>query len=237
MAQDDFDALSLAQYLHLSREQVLKMADRGRLPGRKVGGEWRFSSAEVHHWLEEKIGARDDDQLAALEAQLHDESATDDQDHSYATLAELIPLEAIAIPLDARTKTSTIDAIVELAMTTGWLWDPAKLAEAVRQREDLHPTSLDNGVALLHPRRPMSGILERPFIALGRTPRGIPFGGPTLTDLFFLICSTDDRGHLVALARLSRMLGTGEYLQNLRAATDAREAYELIQAFDAEVSS
>ena len=111
---------------------------------------------------------------------------------------------------------------------------PEVMADAVRQREDLHPTSLDNGVALLHPRRPMSGVLERPFIALGRTPRGIPFGGRTLTDLFFLICSTDERWHLVALARLSRMLNTADHVASLRAATDAREAHDLIVAFDAE---
>ena len=81
------------------------------------------------------------------------------------------------------------------------------MVEAVRAREELHPTALDSGVALLHPRRPMPSILGGPILAMARTERGIPFGGRhgADTDLFFLICSIDDRDHLQTLARLSRL--------------------------------
>ena len=86
----------------------------------------------------------------------------------------------------------------ELAARSGWLWDPVGMAEAVRKREDLCPTAQDNGVALLHPRRPQPDMLAQPCLALGLTERAIPFGGAggTLTDVFFLICSTEDRGQL-----------------------------------------
>ena len=46
---EDLDVPKLAEYLHLTPEQVKKMAVRGRLPGRRVGGQWRFSEAEIHH--------------------------------------------------------------------------------------------------------------------------------------------------------------------------------------------
>jgi deoxyxylulose-5-phosphate synthase len=59
----------------------------------------------------------------------------------------LLPLEAIAVPLNARTRNSVIDSMVELAAQTGWLWDPKAMAEAVHAREDMHPTALENGVA------------------------------------------------------------------------------------------
>ena len=88
----------------------------------------------------------------------------------------MLPLEAIAIPLPARTRNSVIDSMVELAAATGWLWDPKAMAEAVRSREEMHSTALENGVALLHPRRPMAKILSQPFLALGVTTTGIPFG-------------------------------------------------------------
>ena len=79
--------------------------------------------------------------------------------------------------------------MVEVAARTGWLWDPEKVVEAVRQREEMHPTALDNGVALLHPRRPLPGILGQAFVALGVSSQGIPFGGSrsAMTDIFFLI--------------------------------------------------
>jgi PTS system nitrogen regulatory IIA component len=103
------------------------------------------------------------------------------------------------------------------------------MADAVRVREDMHPTALENGVALLHPRRPMPQILSQPLLALGCTTSGIPFGGNVpLSDVFFLICSHEDRGHLRVLARLSRLLTAPGFLNGLHEAADARAARELI---------
>jgi PTS system nitrogen regulatory IIA component len=108
------------------------------------------------------------------------------------------------------------------------------MAEAVRARESLHPTALGNGVALLHPRRPQASILAQPFLALGRTFKGIPFGDERglLTDIFFLICSTDDRCHLQVLARLSRIVGDHTFLDAIRLADDAQSVHDLITQFD-----
>ena len=64
MPYADFDVETLAEYLHISPAQVVKMAERSTLPARKIGGQWKFSRAEIHHWLEERIGAGDDADLA-----------------------------------------------------------------------------------------------------------------------------------------------------------------------------
>ena len=44
--------------------------------------------------------------------------------------------------------------MVQLAAETGWLWDPRAMADAVRSREEMHSTALENGVALLTPGGP-----------------------------------------------------------------------------------
>jgi PTS system nitrogen regulatory IIA component len=220
MATKDFDIDSLAAYLHLTPQQVARMADRGRLPGRKIAGRWRFAEAEIHHWLEDRIGVSDDDQLVQVESVLDRNRGDAD---ATVSISDMLPREAVAVPLSGRTRGSIIQKITDLAARTGLLWDPAKMAEAVRDRESLHPTALDIGVALLHPRRPMPSILAESFLALGRTYQGIPFGGRQgcLTDVFFLICSTDDRGHLRTLARLSRLLNDDSFLDGIRRADDA----------------
>ena len=220
MSHDDFDLESLAAYLHLTPAQVSRMADRGKLPGRKIGGSWKFTQAEIHHWLEDRIGASDEGELLQVEEVL-DREAGDRADEA-VSIAEMLPVEAIAAPLPARTRSSVISSMAQLAAATGLLWDAAKMADAVSARENLHPTALDNGVALLHPRRPLSNILAEPFLALGRTQQGIPFGhsGGALTDIFFLICSTDDRGHLRVLARLSRVIADPSLLAFIRESTD-----------------
>ncbi|NQT15231.1 MAG: PTS sugar transporter subunit IIA [Planctomycetes bacterium] len=232
MPTEDFDIDSLAAYLHLVPQQVARLADRGKLPGRKVAGQWRFSRAEIHHWLEGRIGLTDDD-LVDVEGVLEAERRAQQQDE--IVIADLLPPAAIAVPLKARTRNSVFNAIVKVAAQTDWLWDPDKMAQAIRDREDMYPTTLDIGVALLHPRRPLSGILAQPLLALGCTPSGIPFGGGRggLTDVFFLICSVDDRGHLRTLARLSRVITTPGFLDQLRQAPDAASAHRLIAETEA----
>ncbi|MGD9722611.1 MAG: PTS sugar transporter subunit IIA [Pirellulales bacterium] len=228
MAEDDFGVESLAAYLHLDPAQVLKLAERGQLPGRKVAGQWRFAPAVVHHWLEARMGLSSDLELEQMEGALR--RAAGEEAAPTISIVEQMPLDAIEVPLDARTRGSVITSLVAVAARTGWLWDTAKMAEAVRAREDLFPTALDNGVALLHPRRPLANLLDRPFLALGRTSRPLPFGAPrgALTDLYFLVCSTDDAGHLRTLARLSRLLGDGELLVELRQAPDAAAVRQAI---------
>ena len=233
MAEDDFDVESLASYLHLESAQVARLADRGKLPGRKVQGLWRFAQADIHHWLEGRIGLSDEDELSAMEGFLRPDIEASSQPPS---IAELLPAEAIAWPLSSRTRGSVIKDMVALAAKTGLVWDTDRMADAVRAREDLHSTALAGGVALLHPRRPMASILGGPVMALGRTERGIPFGGSVLTDVFFLICSVEDRGHLQTLARLSRLVGNADFLAALHEASNAREAHELIARAEAELA-
>jgi PTS system nitrogen regulatory IIA component len=232
MAQDDFDIDRLAAYLHMAPAAIIKLAERGKLPARRVGGEWRFSAAEIHHWLEDRIGLSDDEALVHMEGAL--DRAADVAEAEEVSIADLLKIEAIEVPLDARTRGSVIGKMTELAARTHLLWDAAKMADAVRLREEMHSTALDNGVALLHPRRPMPVILAEAVLALGITPGGMPFGsGGRLTDIFFLICSTSDHEHLRILARLSRVINDQDFLASMRAAKDAAMLHEMIRQREA----
>jgi PTS system nitrogen regulatory IIA component len=228
MAQDDFDIDRLAAYLHMMPNAVQKLAERGKLPGRRIGGDWRFSTAEIHHWLENRIGLSDEEELVHVEGALDNASAASDVEQ--VSIANLLKLEAIEIPLDVRTRGSVVGQMTEIAARTHLLWDPAKMADAVRAREEMHSTALDNGVALLHPRRPMPGILAEALLALGISPGGIPFGtNGRLTDIFFLICSTSDYEHLRILARLSRVINDQEFLTAMRGAHNPAALHKLVK--------
>ena len=236
MALEDFDIHSLATYLHVTPDQVKRMAERGKLPGRKISGKWKFSRAEIHHWFEDRIGLSNERELVEVEEVL-DKNRTP-AGLGEISISELIQSENIAIPLIARTKNSVIEKICELAADSGTLWLPDKMAQAIRTREELHPTALGNGVALLHPRRPLADAFAEPFLALGVTSSGIPFGGPRgcLTDIFFLIASTDEACHLRVLARISRLIQMDAVLDALRAATGPDEARQILKDADVEMS-
>lgn len=228
MSDRDYSIETLAAYLRIDPADVARMAERQKLPGRRVGGIWRFSPAEIHHWMEARMTDSTDAELMAMETVLE---SSEEEAASQQRLVDLVPLEAIGLPLSARTKESAIRGMVELAAQTGILWDPDAMADAVRQREEQHSTALDSGVALLHPRRPLTGALSGPVIAIGITPRGIPFGNPNgkLTDVFFLICSLDNRGHLRTVARLSRLMADPSFLDELRDCADAHYVRELLE--------
>lgn len=234
MASKEFDVDQLAAYLHMTPDKVVKFASQGKLPGRRIGGEWRFPESDIHHWIEEKIGASDPGELSKMEDILDRTAEVDD---FYTALADYLPVEAIAIPLDARTRGSVVRQMCQLAAGTGLLWDADAMAEAVSAREDLHPTALENGVAMLHPRRPQSSILAEPLLALGISASPLPFGNTSghLTDVFFLICSTDDRVHLRLLARLSRLIADNVWLTQLRSSSSPAEALEWIRTGELEL--
>jgi PTS system nitrogen regulatory IIA component len=235
MSNEDYDVQSLATFLHLTPDQVRKMADRKKLPGRRIGNQWRFSQAEIHEWFEQRIGLSDEQELGQVEKMLVNDPR--DQAEENFAVHELLAINNIYVPFMAKTKKSVIQRICDQTAATGKLWDATKMAEALISREELHPTALENGVALLHPRRPMTSIIGEPFLALGITSSGIPFGGPrgVLTDIFFLIGSTSEPVHLKVLARLSRLLQQTDFLDDLRACEDAGQAYDLIERVDMEL--
>jgi len=236
MANKDLDIDQLALYLHITPTQVNKMAVRGKIPGRRVNGDWRFSESEIHHWLEDQIGVGDAQELERMEKVL--EKNIDVSVDDRAMLSDFLSPLAIEIPLPARTRGSVIREMCQLASMTGLLWDPSVMAEAVAAREELHPTALENGVALLHPRRPQTSILAEPIVALGISTQPIPFGNVSghMTDVFFLICSTDDRVHLRILARLARLVTDEVFLTMLRSATSASEAIDIIRTAELELT-
>lgn len=232
MSSQDLDVDDLAVYLHLTPNEVSRLADRGKLPGRRVGGEWRFSQAEVHNWIEQRIGDSSKEELTQVQ-QVVDRWSRQKSDS--IELSDLLQPDAIEVPLAARTSGSVVRRMCQLAERTGLLWDAPKMVEAVQAREQLHTTALDIGVAFLHPRRPQSSILADPLLALGVSSQPLPFGNESghLTDVFFLICSTDDRVHLQVLAKLSRLVSVSGFLAELRSGASAKDAHRLVTRYEA----
>ncbi len=46
-----FKVRDAAKYLRVAPITVYRLAEKGDLPGHKVGGQWRFFRDELSHWL------------------------------------------------------------------------------------------------------------------------------------------------------------------------------------------
>jgi PTS system nitrogen regulatory IIA component len=232
MGSETMDLEQLAVYLQRDLREVSKMASRGYLPGRKVGGEWRFARAEINHWIETQLPAYTEQQLTALETR--DAAGEDDE----PVLANLLAEACIGVPLAAATRPSVLKELVRLAEQSWQVYDSEAILEAIRQREEMASTALESGVAIPHPRRPLPAAVGESLVAFGRTTSGIPFGAPDggLTDIYFLVCCRDERTHLRVLARLSRLLLRPGFVDDLRAAQTPAETLTVIEVAERELS-
>jgi PTS system nitrogen regulatory IIA component len=219
---DTMDLQELASLLGRDARELGKLANRGHLPGRKVGGEWRFSKAEIHRWLEQEMNRLSDQQLRDLELSRHGDSEPG--------LSSLIPAECIDLNFPARTRNSALRELVKLAERSHRVWNPEAILEAIIVREENGGTAHEEGFAIPHPHRRIPNTLGESVLAFGRASSGIPFGGPRgcLTDLFFLLCCTEDRLHLRALARLALVLRQESARAQLRAAQTPAEVLAVL---------
>ena len=229
MPHDWLTVDELARQLGRDRRQIEKLVNRGRIPGRKVSGEWRFHPTEITHWLEQEMREYTDRELAVLE-DAHPSTEADDD----VPVDSLLSVSSVQVPLEARTKRSVMESLVEVAGRSWQIWEPATVLKAVREREDVLSTAFDNGVAIPHSRNPLPDCLGQSLVAFGRTLSGIPFGGPKgrLTDLYFLVLCRDSRTHLRVLARLGRLIQMPDFLEELRSSDDSQTAYDVICTFD-----
>jgi PTS system nitrogen regulatory IIA component len=227
------DLEQLAAYLRRDVREVSKLANRGHLPGKKVGGEWRFASSEINYWIETQMPGLSEAELAALED--HGDTALANEE---PLVTSLLSENTIAVPLQASTKASVLRELVNLAEQSWQIYDTDALLEAIKAREELGGTALERGVAIPHPHRPLSPKAQgEAIIAFARTSRGIPFGAPDgeLTDLFFLVSCRGADMHLRVLARLSRLLLRPGFLDDLRSTETVQETLLLIERSEREL--
>ena len=229
MSHDWYTLDELAAHLGRDRREIEKLASRGRIPGRKVQQEWRFHSTEITHWLEKELREYSEPELKQLEKMQQSNELEKD-----IPVSSLLDVKMVQVPLDARTKRSVLENLIEVAGRTWEIWEPATILKAVQEREEILSTGFDNGVAIPHPRNPLPDCIGKSMIAFGKTSSGIPFGAPNrqLTDMFFLVLAKDSRTHLQVLARLGRLLQIPGFIEDLRNSETSEEAYDIICSAD-----
>ena len=227
MAHEWYTTDELAKQLGRDRREIERLASRGRIPAHKRGSEWQFHAAEVTQWLEQEMRDYSDSQLAAVEMT---QASTEVQPEVPVT--SLLKPELVQVPLEARTKRSVLEALIEVAGRTWQVWSPATILKAVQEREALLSTAFDNGVAIPHPRNPQPDTIGESLVAFGKTSSGIPFGAAnnSLSDCFFLVLCKEPQTHLQVIARLVRMMQLPDFIPMLREAETSETAYEIIHS-------
>jgi len=218
MSRPHMSVAQVAASLHMSRREIIRMAEEEILPARKVKGEWHFRPGEISNWVDQNLHSLADRRAKDRHPAHHDDLLLE---------PALKPL-GIAVNVLAKTKASVIRELVSLAERVDPAIDAAALTELVLEREKTGSTALQDGVAVPHPARPI--YCEAPVIAALRTAQPIVFGQRDggLTDLFFLICCPNHVEHLLFLGRLCRLLIDRHVQDDLRAASDAVTFHDVV---------
>ena len=149
-------------------------------------------------------------------------------------LLDILPREAIKVPLAATDRHEAIDELIELLAEHDHIRDPQKLKKVVWDREQQRSTGIGEGIAIPHGKSDCSDAL---VLAIGRPREPIDFNSVDRkpVKLIFLLASPPEKtsDHIQALGKISRIMVQAEFREKAYAAEDADTLYELIKSTEA----
>jgi len=208
-------AKEAAEYLKLAERTLVRLAHEGKIPGVKIGGQWRFRRALLDEYLD-TLAAESVVSSGAVPNQVMD-----------MPLEEIFTVDQIIPDLTAGTRPEVIHSMVEHVTGLGLVQDQTWLEAALTARERLVPTAVPEGVAFLHARRRAADKFPHQFIAMGRSKDGVVFGSPDMgkTNIFFLLALRNDALHLRWLSRLAWIVRNPGRMAGLLEAETSKEVH------------
>lgn len=217
----------VARYLRLNEKTVSRLAQDGELPAQKLGRGWRFSRTAVEAWsASRRPSKRAPTQPLPAEATGWP---------APLTVAGAMEAKRIELKLLGRQRDAVLRELVELVIDPLDRRQADLFFQALKAREDLCPTCVNEGVAIPHARNALVGLVTRPVVAYGRHPSGVEFGALDGQPVrhFFLLCAPTVREHLQLLARLARLVREAPFRERLAAAASPDEVVELVRQAEA----
>jgi len=214
----------LAHYIKLNEKTVIRMAQSGKIPGVKIGNQWRFHLAAIDKYIQTDLI----------------ESSNGDLDLIIGTKEDAIPLSRltglkfIEINSPAKTSEQVLIELCKIAYAGGLTSKNNSLLKELKQRERMLSTAVGNGVAFPHPRHPSPQLFKDPKIIILRSKRGIDFNAPDKksVSLFFMPCASIEFVHIRLLAKISKLLHVSGIVDQIMSANTKEQIMRLLLEFD-----
>ncbi|MEN2467382.1 fructose-specific PTS transporter subunit EIIC [Ornithinibacillus sp. JPR2-1] len=143
-------------------------------------------------------------------------------------ITDLLRKDIMILDLQATEKESAIDEMIASLNNSGVLTDVAEFKDAILKREAQTSTGLGDGIAMPHAK---NKAVTEPTVLFAKSKKGVDYesldGQPAY--LFFMIAVPEggNNTHLETLAALSRKLIDKEFVDQLKAASNADEVLAL----------
>lgn len=143
-------------------------------------------------------------------------------------LRELLDPSCVALDLTAPNKDAVIESLVDLLHGAQVVQDRERMVEDLKKRERIMSTGIGGGIAVPHAQSPGANRLA---LSLGRLAQPIEFEAldERPVRLVFMVVAPEERGGFIrVLARISRLLYSGDLQRNLFRARTPHEVMECI---------
>ncbi len=150
-------------------------------------------------------------------------------------IIDLLTPESILPDMQAANKKGALEELAKTLVPGSDGLELSKVMEVLLDRERLGSTGIGDNIAIPHGKLPQ---LSHLVLSFGRSLKGVDFdsmdGKPS--HLFFMLLAPANSAglHLKALAKISRMLMSQTFRDNLMKAEGAEEIYRLVAERDAE---
>lgn len=124
----------VAEYLRVSERTVYDWAQKGQLPGGKLGTTWRFKRADIESWVNRQLGA------TAPKASTGD-----------GLLSKLLSADRVVF-LDGVSKENALKTLCAVLGSSSLVPSEEELQAAIFRREELMSTGIGFGVGVPHVR-------------------------------------------------------------------------------------
>jgi len=150
-------------------------------------------------------------------------------------IMDILNKDCIIPELRSKNKREVLEELTGALLNCKANLDKEALVAVLLERERLGSTGIGDGIAIPHGK---VQDLDELVLSFGRSTEGIEFdsmdGRPT--HLFFLLIAPENSAgiHLRALAKISRLLKSGQFRQRLLEAESSEALFQVIQEEDKE---
>lgn len=149
-------------------------------------------------------------------------------------IVDALKMEAILVDLKATDKKGVLEELVTPVASVAGV-DQEDMVRVLMDRERLGSTGIGDGIGIPHGK--LKGLASL-VMGFGISRKGIDFESMDNrpTHIFFLLITPENSTglHLKLLARISRILKSETFKEQLLSAADAEETYAIIQEADEE---
>mgnify|MGYP000417959891 CR=1 FL=1 len=215
----------LANYLRVNERTILRMQRSGQIQGVKIGGQWRFNGSQIDQLFFPGSDSDEGEKIA-----LEDITRT----HMVTPLSRVLSESRMIMDMEATNRDEAIMELCSVVQKENLVLAPEDFRNRVTDREKLLSTGVGKGVAIPHPRDPVTTLRASAIIVFGKSGKGINMdavdGKPV--NLFFLLACKDIEIHLQVMGRLAQMLQHDELVKEMNQAEKPEDIRKAAMEFE-----